>query len=219
MSDNIRDFFIKSRKEDEAARYTGWELVSTVTSQFWVRMIGLNLLYLLCCLPVVTIPASTCAMTRVVLNLVREKGTDIVAPFFAEFRHDFWKRTGFGLLLLIAPLSLSAYPLMLGSKGGFVAVFVICMILYFCITRYFYPLVVLMDVPLWSNFKNACIMSVLEWRTTLRMLATAGVLDLTLFVLTSYAAPLFIIFLCVFNTLVCCAFFNAAFAKYFEKEE
>lgn len=94
MSDNIRDFFIKSRKEDEAARYTGWELVSTVTSQFWVRMIGLNLLYLLCCLPIVTIPASTCAMTRVVLNLVREKGTDIVAPFFAEFRHDFWKRTG-----------------------------------------------------------------------------------------------------------------------------
>lgn len=108
---------------------------------------------------------------------------------------------------------------MLGSKGGFVAVFVICMILYFCITRYFYPLVVLMDVSLWSNFKNACIMAVLEWRTTLRMLATAGVLDLTLFVLTNYAAPLFIIFLCVFNTLVCCAFFNAAFAKYFEKEE
>ena len=39
-------------------------------------------------------------------------------------------------------------------------------------------LLVLLDVDIWANFKNACIMAVVEWRTTLQLLITAGLLDL-----------------------------------------
>ena len=52
----------KGRGVFAALKASGWESVRLVLSQYWVRLIGLNLLYLLCCLPVITIPAATCAL-------------------------------------------------------------------------------------------------------------------------------------------------------------
>jgi len=91
----------------------------------------------------------------------------------------------------------------------------ISVLLYFCITKYFYPLLVLLDVDIWANFKNACIMAVVEWRTTLQLLITAGLLDLMLLLFTYQALPFYIIILCAFNCLLGCAFVNQPFEKYF----
>lgn len=216
----LRDVFLRKPNQDaKAVKEYGWERVHLVLTEGWVRLIGLNLLYLLCCLPIVTIPAATCGMHRVVLNWVREKSYESMVPaFFREFKTNFWKRTVFGLLLLLAPFSLSYYPMLFGMEGGTVAVMGISLVLYFCISKYFYPLVVLLDVGLWENFKNACIMAVLEWRTTLRLLITAGLLDLLLLLMTYYAVPFYIIILCSFNCLLGCAFMNHPFMKYFEPD-
>ena len=217
---SLRDIFFKSNADAKAVKEYGWERVQLVLTENWVKLIGLNLLYLLCCLPLFTIPAATCALHRVMLNWVRETSFDAMVPaFFREFRTNFWKRTGFGLLMLIAPYSLSYYPMLFGSEGGTVAVMGISLVVYFCITKFFYPLVVLLDVSLWQNFKNACIMAVVEWRTTAQLLITAGVLDLMLLVMTNYALPFYIIILCSFNCLLGCAFVNHPFMKYFEPEK
>ena len=212
-----RLFSRKIPKEDaRIVKNYGWERVGYVLSQHWVMLIGLNLLYLLCCLPVVTIPAATCGMHRVILNLVRENAFEDMFPaFFREFKTNFLKRTGFGLLLMIAPFSLTYYPLLLGMEGGVTAMFVITVVLYFCITKYFYPLLVLLDVSVWQNFKNACIMALVEWKTTLQQLLTAGLIDAFLLLMTLQAAPLYILFLCAFNCLLGCAFVNYPFEKYF----
>lgn len=217
---SLRDIFFRNPNQDaKAVKEYGWERVHLVLTQEWVKLIGLNLLYLLCCVPIVTIPAATCGMHRVILNWVRETSYEGIVPaFFREFKTNFWKRTGFGLLLLIAPYSLSYYPFLFGMEGGTVAVMAISLVVYFCITKFFYPLVVLLDVSLWQNFKNACIMAVVEWRTTLQLLVTAGILDLFLLVMTNYALPLYIIILCSFNCLLGCAFVNHPFMKYFEPE-
>jgi len=215
---SLRDRLLGRRKEEDAkaVKTYGWERVGLVLSQHWVNLIGLNLLYLLCCLPLVTIPAATCAMHRVILNLVRETSYEAMLPaFFREFRTDFLKRNLFGWLLIIAPFSLSYYPLMLGLEGGVIAVAGISLLLYFCITKYFYPLLVLLDVSIWQNFKNACIMMIVEWRTTFQLLITAGIIDLMLLFFTMQALPLYIIFLTAFNCLLGCAFVNQPFDKYF----
>ena len=217
----LRDLFIRNPNEDaKAVKEYGWERVHLILTQEWVKLIGLNLLYLLCCVPIVTIPAATCGMHRVILNWARENSYESMIPvFFREFKTNFWKRTGFGLLMLIAPYSLSYYPMLFGMEGGTVAVMGISLLLYFCITKYFYPLVVLMDVSLWQNFKNACSMAILEWRTTVQLLITAGILDLVLLVLTNYAMPFYLIILCAFNCLLGCAFVNYPFMKYFEQDK
>lgn len=218
---SLRDLFFKSKNQDaKVVKEYGWERVQLVLTEGWVKLIGLNLLYLICCVPVFTIPAATCAMHRVLLNWVRETSYDAMVPaFFREFRVNFLRRTAFGLLLLIAPYSLSYYPMLFGYEGGTVAVMGISLVLYFCITKYFYPLVVLLDVSLWQNFKNACILAIVEWRTTVQLLITAGVLDLMLLVLTNYALPFYIIILCAFNCLLGCAFVNYPFMKHFEPEK
>lgn len=211
-------FFRKEYGELEHPEQSAWSVIWRVVKENWVRMIGLNVLYVLCCLPVVTIPAATAAMHRVLLNWVRDRHQSLWSAFFTEFRDHFLAKTGVGLLLLLVPVSLPLYPLMLQSRGGAVAVFVLTAILYFCVSSYFYPLVVLLDVPVWSNLKNAFAMAVAERQTTLLMLLTAGVIDALLFLLTAYAAPLFVLFLFAFNSLLCCAFFHAPFRKYFETQ-
>ena len=217
----LRDLFLRNPNEDaRAVKEYGWERVHLVLTEGWVKLIGLNLLYLLCCLPVVTIPAATCGMHRVLLNWVRETSYDGILPaFFREFKTHFWKRTVFGLLFLLAPFSLSYYPMLFGMEGGTLAVMILTLVAYFCISKYFYPLVVLLDVGLWQNFRNACSMAILEWRTTLRLLLSAGILDLMLLVLTNYALPFYIIILCSFNCLLGCAFVNYPFMKYFEPDK
>ena len=73
----------------------------------------------------------------------------------------------------------------------------------------------LLDVDIWANFKNACIMAVVEWRTTLQLLITAGLLDLMLLLFTYQALPFYIIILCAFYCLLGCSFVNQPFEKYF----
>lgn len=221
MSLRERFFSRKPPKEDaKIVKNYGWERVGYVLSQHWVMLIGLNLLYLLCCLPIITIPAATCGMHRVILNLVRETSyEDMIPAFFREFKTNFVKRTLFGLLLLIAPFSLTYYPLLFGMQGGVTAMFVITVVLYFCITKYFYPLLVLLEVSVWQNFKNACIMAIVEWKTTLILLSTAGIIDALLLVMTMQTLPLYLIFLCAFNCLLGCAFVNYPFGKYFGEKD
>lgn len=60
------------------------------------KLIRLNLLFLACCIPVVTMPAALCAMDRVLIVLVREgnvllwrsSGTNLKRTFGAVFRSD-----------------------------------------------------------------------------------------------------------------------------------
>ena len=147
----------KGRGVFAALKASGWESVRLVLSQYWVRLIGLNLLYLLCCLPVITIPAATCGLHRVILNMVRETRYEgVFHGFFAEFRTHFLKRTVFGLLLLLAPVSIACYPIIFGMEGSAVVIATtISVLLYFCITKYFYPLLVLLDVFLVTMFGTA----------------------------------------------------------------
>lgn len=73
-------------------------------------LVILNLVWLACCLPVVTAGASTAALYRITLNMVRGTGRCGPGAFWAAFRENFRRATGLWLLLLAA-LSLMAVDL------------------------------------------------------------------------------------------------------------
>ena len=219
MSNGLNHFFFRAEYEEhENPERSSWAVMLRVVKENWVQMVGMNLLFVLCCVPVITIPAATVGLHRVMLDRVRGRWERPLTAFFAEFRTAFFSRAAIGLLLLLAPVSLASYAWMLRKPSVAVGIFAASALLVFCITSYFYPLLVLLDVPALKNLKNACCMAALEWRTTLAMLLTVGVLDVLLAVLTAYALPLFVFFLCAFQVLVCCCFFQAPFHKYFEKD-
>ena len=219
MANGLNRFFFRAEyNELESPEQSSWAIMLRVVKENWVQMVGMNLLFVLCCLPVITIPAATAALHRVMLDRVRGRWERPLTAFFAEFRTSFFTRAFVGLLLLLAPVSLASYAWMLQKPSVAVGIFAAASLIVFCITSYFYPLLVLLDVPVLKNLKNACCMAALEWRTTLLMLLTAGVLDVLLAVLTAYALPLFVFFLCTFQVLLCCCFFHAPFHKYFEND-
>ena len=62
------------------------------------KLIRLNLLFLACCIPVVTMPAALCAMDRVLIVLVREGNVLLWEEFRDEFKKDVWRSLPLGLL-------------------------------------------------------------------------------------------------------------------------
>lgn len=62
------------------------------------KLIGVNLLFILFSLPVITLPAALCAMNRVLIKLVRDSNVFLWEEFRDEFKGDFLRSLPLGLL-------------------------------------------------------------------------------------------------------------------------
>ena len=114
MANGLNRFFFRAEyNELESPEQSSWAIMLRVVKENWVQMVGMNLLFVLCCLPVITIPAATAALHRVMLDRVRGRWERPLTAFFAEFRTSFFTRAFVGLLLLLAPVSLASYAWML----------------------------------------------------------------------------------------------------------
>lgn len=160
-------------------------------------LLGLNLLFLICCLPIVTIPSACCAMNRILLKLTEEKPVFFWKDFWAEFRQDFGKRLALWLPLAIAPFSLAFYAVWLGLDRDGTGTRLLCGVLVFLIQSYWFLCMALIDTSPGSNLKNAVILMAVEWKKALQVLLSAGlVYGLCLFFpLYSFPAAL----LCLFS--------------------
>lgn len=74
-------------------------------------LLKLNLLFLLCCVPVVTIPPAVYAMTCVIRRMVRDEVVLLGHHYFTAFRKGFFRS--------YASFFLVAFPLIASGFGGF----------------------------------------------------------------------------------------------------
>ena len=92
-------------------------------SPFWSFMsrladlIILNLLWIVFCIPVVTIGASTTAMYRVTLYMVRGEGSGVVRMFWDAFRLNL-KQAVLIFLILLIPVLLVVYEFWMYLSGA-----------------------------------------------------------------------------------------------------
>ena len=107
-----------------------------------------NLLFIICCLPVVTIGASFAALNKVVKDVVVDKGdADVIRPFFRAFGQNFKQATGIWLIMVIV-LAVAAWSVLLSAgKGAAVlkfsqTVFGIIAIVALAVALYIFPLIV-----------------------------------------------------------------------------
>ncbi|MBR4291585.1 MAG: YesL family protein [Oscillospiraceae bacterium] len=63
-----------------------------------------NMLWLLCCLPVITIGPAVCGMYTVTLKLAREEAVNPVKDFFLGFKRNFKSGLLLGLIALLLPV-------------------------------------------------------------------------------------------------------------------
>lgn len=107
------------------------------------NLIILNILWLLCCIPVVTAGAATVAMHTVLLGYIAGKDDAVVKPFFRAFRENFRTVTPLWLVnfLIGAVMAAEIFYLSVGDTALWLKVlFGVLLFLYTAATSYLYPL-------------------------------------------------------------------------------
>lgn len=126
------------------------------------ELVLLNLCYLLCCLPVVTIGAATAALYAVCFRFGTPREARVVTCFFRAFRQTLKK----GILLWLAVLMLLGTALwlvtMFGSASDFARLgllpSLVVLLVVLIVSGYTFPLMSLFENTCWGTLKNALIL-------------------------------------------------------------
>ena len=127
----------------------------------------LNILWLVCCLPIVTIGASTTALYYTSFKIAKDEGSSITVMFFRSFKQNFKQATVIWLIMLVAGLLIIADAILLYrlrvTSAGMVAVLwtlllacvFACMLVYVIVLTYIFPLLSIASNTTANMFKNA----------------------------------------------------------------
>ena len=128
-------------------------------------LIMLNVVFLICCLPIVTIGASLTALHYVTLKMARNEESYIVRSFFKSFKQNFKQATIINLIMLAVATILYMDLRIVGNIGGTMSqvlyiVFIAFGILYLMVFLYIYPVLAKFYNTTRQTFINAFLMSV-----------------------------------------------------------
>ena len=129
--------------------------------------VWLNLLWVVCCIPVITAGASTTALFTVTLKMVKNEEGSVTAGFFKAFRENFRFSTKVWLILLSLGivLAVDGYVLYhLRYVNAFWAIltaaYLVVLIAYGMILMYIFPLMAHFDNTVFAMLKNSLFVGV-----------------------------------------------------------
>lgn len=192
-------------------------------------LVWLNILYLICCIPIVTIGASTTAMYYVTMKMVKNEECYITKSFFKSFGTNFRQATTIWLIVLLAGSMLFLdYSIMSGRFGDitalsatvqkvFMAIFIALGVIYLFVMAYLFPLLAKFDNSIKNTFKNALLISIRHLPFTLLLI----VIPVIAAVLMYFVSQLLVLILFILFSLL--AFISSyiyvkIFANYIPEE-
>lgn len=140
-------------------------------------LIIVNVLFLACCLPVVTAGASLAAMQKVTQAMALDEDNGIVKTFFRGFRENFRQATLLWLMMLVFAVSMGCnYLLIMGFAAGTMATVLKCVLVVFSVivlvlAVYMFPLMVRYHNTLREHATNALILAVVKLPRTVALVA------------------------------------------------
>lgn len=160
-----------------------------------LKLIVLNITFLLCCMPIVTIPAAltalSCSCQRILLG---EKHW--LSEFFRSLRRDFWQSLPLGLLFVIGPLALSYGCLFYyqASKGEGLAIALsvfcfICIYLLCCMGAYAFQMLARVNLGVAAIVRNTFCLTFQQSQTTFTWLFLAFIMILAVVLTFPYSLP------------------------------
>ena len=189
--------------------------------KFWDVLV-VNLLWVICSVPVFTIGASTTAMYYVTLKLARDEDGYTFRSFFKSFKENFKQATAIWLIFLAAGAVLGFelyYFFRIAEASGFrtvmISVFLAMAFVFLAMFTYVFPLQARFYNPVKRTIFNAFFMAIRHLFQTIGMLAADGVI---LFLSVTYIPQLSIFgvaLIAFFNSYM----LNSVFSKYMPKQE
>lgn len=187
----------------------------------------LNVVFLICCLPIVTIGASLTALNYVTLKMAEGKEGYIVKSFFKSFRQNFVQSTLMWLITLAAGLILCLdFYIVKGvsdvlMKTCRVALFAAAF-LYLMIFTYLFAVQARFYNKIRSTFRNSLLMAIAEFpKTLIMMVLIVGAGLITFFNTQTFIYGILVWILFGFALIAYCNghFLKTIFAKYSPQEE
>ena len=143
--------------------HAAFELSLSQKAENAADLILLNVLWLVCCIPVFTIGPSTTAMCCVTRGMAKGDWPPVIKTFFREFRNNF--RQGLSVFLaLLIPVGLVCFYLLITVSGGldstpflkYLSYVAVMFIGFVC--SYAYPLLATFDNTVGNTLKNAVLL-------------------------------------------------------------
>lgn len=175
---------------------------------FW-ELLKLNMLYLLFCIPIITIGPATAAMTKVTMLIVRERPFFVFGDFFEAFKSNFKQSFVTGLLLGASSVLLFVamqfyWGVAAQNKLMYVIAFITVAFAFMLAMAsiYIYPMLVTMALPLKLIYKNSLLLSVVCLKHSLPALVVVGLFAVGIFCFLPFSIPLLLVWFFSFAAFV-----------------
>lgn len=185
-------------------------------------ILWLNILTMLCCIPIFTAGASLTAMHYMSLKMVRNEECYITRGFFKSFKENFKQATIIWLLfLLVGGILVGDFYIMHNAGTEFpkpfkIAVIVVFMLVLCCVT-FVFPVLAKFSNTIRATLKNAFYMSILQFPKTILMMLMQIVLPVVLFAFVPYAAPFVFLFGLAFPAYLSAKLYDGFFKGFEDK--
>ena len=182
-----------------------WYRVLEVCTNF----LYLNLLWLLCSVPVVTLPAATAAMFGVVREWAKGREPGVTGSFFSLFRDNFRQSTWLGLLWAVIGVVLVMDLMVIRGMGtpareALSVVLLLVGFIYLFTSVYLFPVIVNFDARWTEVLRSSLLFSMTGPLMTLACLAVfaAAVIAFLVFPLSVFVSGSVVLFGCS-RSVVC----------------
>ena len=175
----------------------------------------LNVVFVICCLPVVTIGASLTALHYVTLKMARNEESYIIRSFFKSFKQNFKQATIINLIMLLIAGVLYFDTNIVRQMGGSMSkvlyiIFIALGIIYLAVFLYIYPVLAKFYNSIKNTFQNAFLMSIMHLPYTILM-ALVTIAPAAIFFIPDFRVQSVVILLFVLLGFALLAFINGHF--------
>lgn len=180
-------------------------------------LMWLNILTMICCIPIITIGPSLTAMHYMALKIVRNEECYITRGFFKSFKENFFQGMIIGVLTLFITLLLVGDFVLLRNPelgfGKFLQIMITIIAVLFTFTvLYVYPVLAKFANTTWRTIKNAFLMSIMQFPKTILMIVIWA-LPLLLLWISGRTVPIVFLFGLSGPAWLCAHLYNKFFRK------
>lgn len=135
----------------------GWEIFGDIFM--------INVMFVLCSLPIVTIGASLCALYAMSMKLVQREDGSIASGFIREFKRNFKQGTIAWLVVVFACVAIWGELFYIINFGGmmgkvYTVVVVLEIVALALVLPFLFPLISRYENTLWNTIKNSFLLSI-----------------------------------------------------------
>lgn len=165
-----------------------------------LRNIWLSVLLAVGFVTMVFAPAVITGANRSILILLRGRGGLFWDDFREDFADRFFKKLGYWLMMMLIPVAIGLWMYILGAQIQLVTtVILVGLMLSLVLQTYFFVMLAALEITLSDCLKNAFLLLVLEWKTSIVFFIAYSVIVFVAYFTFPYSIPVlsFYLFSCI----------------------